>query len=156
MARILVIDDHAENQDLLRYLLSHFGHDVSAVSGGTEGLRCALADPPDLVVIDITMPSTDSFKAARLIRAEPTLAEVPLIAITAGAVALEAVQAAGFDDFYQMPIEPEAFVARIGRHLSGQPASGPLAEPATPGRPAMLPDAGLRSGAPVPARAGRA
>jgi CheY-like chemotaxis protein len=105
MARILVVDDRAVNRDLLSYLLSYFGHDVSTASDGADALRTALADPPDLVVMDIEMPGTDGCTAARLMRAETALKNVPITLVEA--------QRAGFDDFYPIPIEPRAFLARL-------------------------------------------
>ncbi len=113
MARILVVDDRAVNRDLLSYLLSYFGHDVSTASDGAEALRAALAEPPDLVVMDIEMPGTDGCTAARLMRAETALRNVPLIAVSASTITLEEAQRAGFDDFYPIPIEPRAFLARL-------------------------------------------
>ena len=113
MARILVVDDRAVNRDLLSYLLSYFGHDVSTASDGADALRTALADPPDLVVMDIEMPGTDGCTAARLMRAETALKNVPLIAVSASSMSLEQAQAAGFDDFYPIPIEPRGFLARL-------------------------------------------
>ena len=58
MARILVVDDRAENRDLLAYLLRYHGHTVSLAIDGAAGVRAALADPPDLVLMDIAMRSS--------------------------------------------------------------------------------------------------
>jgi CheY-like chemotaxis protein len=138
MARILVVDDHTENRDLLTYLLSYYA------SGGAEGVSRALAELPDLIVMDIAMPGMDGFTAARLIRSEQSLAGVPLVAISAGSVRLDVAQEAGFDDFYQMPIEPEEFIARLGPHLGG-----PQAGDARQREPVVPMDAGLKSGVPA-------
>jgi two-component system, cell cycle response regulator len=141
MARILVIDDHTENRDLLTYLLGYYGHKVSLASGGAEGVSRALAELPDLILMDIAMPGMDGYTAARLMRAEQSLAGVPLIAISAGRVSLVTAQQAGFDDFFQMPIEPEVFIARIGPYLGG-----PEAGDARPREPVVASDAGLKPG----------
>jgi CheY-like chemotaxis protein len=114
MARILVVDDRAVNRDLLSYLLGYFGHDVSTASDGAEAVRTALAEPFDLIVMDIEMPGTDGYTAARLMRAEAALRDVPLIAVSAASTTtLASAQAAGFDDFYPIPIEPRDFLARL-------------------------------------------
>ena len=144
MARILVVDDHTENRDLLTYLLSYYGHKVSLASGGAEGVSKALAELPDLILMDIAMPGMDGYTAARLIRSELSLAGVPLIAISAGRVSLSTAQEAGFDDFYQMPIEPEEFISRLGPHLGG-PDAGDVRQR----EPAVPSDAGLKSDTPA-------
>jgi CheY-like chemotaxis protein len=125
MALILVVDDRAENRDLLSYLLSYFGHDVSTASDGADAVCSALAELPDLVVMDIEMPGTDGYTAARLMRAEATLQDVPLIAVSAASTTtLELAQRAGFADFYPMPIEPRDFVARLESLLHGRDPAG--------------------------------
>jgi two-component system, cell cycle response regulator len=114
MARILVVDDQPTNRDLLSYLLTYFGHEVSTACDGAEAVRAAVADPPDLIIMDIVMPGMDGYTAARLMRSERALRDVPLVAVSAAIVlTLESAQAAGFDDFYQLPIDPEGFMAKI-------------------------------------------
>jgi CheY-like chemotaxis protein len=118
MARILVVDDRAVNRDLLSYLLSYFGHDVSTASDGADAVRTALAESFDLIVMDIEMPGTDGYAAARLMRAETALRDVPLIAVSAASTTtLESAQRVGFVDFYPIPIEPRDFVARLESRL---------------------------------------
>src|SRR5712692_4401361 len=107
MARILVVDDRAENRDLLSYLLGYFGHVVSTAGDGAAAVRAATAEPPDLILMDLAMPGMDGYTAARLIRSEQILRDVPLVAVSAaGSATLERARQAGFDDFYPMPIEP--------------------------------------------------
>jgi CheY-like chemotaxis protein len=122
MARILVVDDQAENRDLLAYLLGYYGHTVSVAADGAAGVRAALADPPDLVLMDIAMPVIDGLAAARQMRSHPELANTPLIAISAtGSITLETIRASGFDGFYPIPIEPAHFVAQLQPFLTGRP-----------------------------------
>lgn len=125
MARILVVDDRAENRDLLGYLLGYFGHVVSTACDGAAAVRAALAEPPDLILMDLAIRDMDGYTAARLIRSEPTLRDVPLVAVSAaGSATLERARQAGFDDFYPMPIEPRDFVARIEPLLSRGETAG--------------------------------
>jgi two-component system cell cycle response regulator DivK len=125
MARILVVDDRPENRDLLSYLLGYFGHVVSTACDGAAAVRAAMAEPPDLILMDLAMPGMDGYTAARLIRSEPVLRHVPLVAVSAaGSATLELVRQAGFDDFYPMPIEPRDFVARIEPFLSREEPTG--------------------------------
>jgi CheY-like chemotaxis protein len=122
VARILVVDDQPENRDLLAYLLRYFGHTVSVASDGAAGVRAALADVPDLVLMDIAMPVIDGLAAARQMRSHPELANTPLIAISAtGSITLETIKASGFDGFYPIPIEPAHFVAQLEPFLAGRP-----------------------------------
>jgi CheY-like chemotaxis protein len=122
MARILVVDDQAENRDLLTYLLTYFGHTVSVAADGAAGVRAAVADPPDLVLMDIAMPVIDGLAAARQMRSHPELANTALIAISAtGSITQETIRASGFDGFYPIPIEPAHFVAQLAPFLTGRP-----------------------------------
>jgi CheY-like chemotaxis protein len=119
MARILVVDDQAENRDLLAYLLGYYGHTVSVAADGAAGVRAALADLPDLVLMDIAMPVIDGLEAARQMRSYPQLANTPLIAISAtGTITEEMIKASGFDGFYPIPIEPAHFVGQLEPFLT--------------------------------------
>jgi CheY-like chemotaxis protein len=119
MARILVVDDQAVNRDLLGYLLGCHGHAVSSASDGAEALRVALADPPDLIVMDIAMPCMDGYTAAGLMRSADALRNVPLIAVSAtGTATPKRTETAGFDAFYPIPIDPREFVDQIESFLS--------------------------------------
>lgn len=128
MARILVVDDQAENRALLSYLLGYYGHEVTTASDGAKAVQAALAEPPDLIVMDIAMPGTDGYTAARMIRSEQALTGVSLIAVSAtGAVTTQRAQAAGFDAYYQMPIDPGEFVNQLGPYLGRPRAAGDAA-----------------------------
>jgi CheY-like chemotaxis protein len=124
MARILVVDDRVENRDLFSYLLGYFGHQVSTAPGGAAAVRAALADPPDLIVMDIDMPGIDGYAAARLIRAEAALRDLPLVAVSVTDTASpEKAREAGFDAFYPMPIEPRDFVEQVESSLRSRDAA---------------------------------
>lgn len=146
MARILVVDDRAENRDLLRVLFGYFGHDVTMSANGADAVRAALAESPDLVVMDIAMPGMDGYAAARLMRSERALDGVPLVAVSAtGSANLELVREAGFDAFYPLPIEPRDFVARLEpllreRDAAGDPTRSQLRGRSDGGVPAARPD----------------
>jgi two-component system cell cycle response regulator len=125
MARILVVDDQPANRDLLSYLLTYFGHEVRTACDGAEAVRAAVSDPPDLIIMDIAMPGMDGFTAAGLMRSEQALRDVPVVAISATtALSLDMVRAAGFDDFYQQPIDPDEFMAKIEVFIGASRVSG--------------------------------
>ena len=83
MARILHIEDDAANRLLVRKLLQNAGHEVIDAVDGLEGVRLAVGDPPDLVLVDINIPGLDGFEVTLRLRGEPKLTGVPIVAITA-------------------------------------------------------------------------
>ncbi len=142
MARILVIEDHPTNLELMSYLLGAWGHVVDTATDGQQGLDRARAQPPDLVVCDIGLPGIDGYEVARRLKAEPATARVPLVAVTAYAMVGDQEKAlrAGFDAHVPKPIEPLALMAALAPFLSAPgsvPAPGPA--PAVPSAAAPMP-----------------
>ena len=130
MAHILVVDDEQANRDLLAFLLGYFGHDVTTAPEGESALRAALADPPDLVVMDLAMPKVDGYTAAQLIRAEPTLDGVRMVAVSATSIAsAETASAAGFDAFYPFPLDPQDFMSFLEPFTQPSAAAGAKEHP---------------------------
>jgi CheY-like chemotaxis protein len=118
-ARILVIEDNPTNLELVTYLLNAFGYTTIAAADGEEGVAVALHTKPDLILCDIALPKLDGYGVARRLRAESTLNGVPLIAVTASAMAgdRDKVVASGFDGYISKPITPETFVAEVEAYL---------------------------------------
>lgn len=142
MARILVIEDHPTNLELMSYLLRAWGHEVDTAGDGLQGLDRARAQPPDLVVCDIGLPGMDGYEVARRLKAAPATARVPLVAVTAYAMVGDQEKAlrAGFDAHVPKPIEPVALMAALAPFLSA-PGTVPSPAPAqdTSPAPARLP-----------------
>ncbi|MEQ1908898.1 MAG: response regulator [Vicinamibacterales bacterium] len=115
VTRILVIEDNLTNLELMTYLLKAFGHTTIAAFDGEEGVEAALSSTPDLILCDIALPKLDGYEVARRVKAEPTLKDIPLIAVTASAMVgdRDKVIAAGFDGYISKPITPETFVAEV-------------------------------------------
>jgi two-component system cell cycle response regulator len=130
MARILVVEDNSENLELIRFLLAAFGHEPLLTTGAREGLEAAMAERPDLILMDIQMPEMDGFEALAEIRAQPAVAATPVVALTALAMVGDRERAlrAGFDGYITKPIRPEAFVAEIDRFLPEELRSPMTAE----------------------------
>jgi CheY-like chemotaxis protein len=106
--RILYVEDNAANLALVRKVLEHGGtYEVSGCTTGEEGLAAATADPPALVLLDLDLPGIDGFELARRLRAEPKLAGVPLVAISASVMKQERDQAiaAGCVRFIEKPFD---------------------------------------------------
>ena len=110
-ARILVIEDNPDNLRLAGFLLTAFGHEPVLASSGAEGLELAVADPPDLILLDLQMPELDGFETVRRLRAEAAVERTPIVALTAYAMSedRERVLAAGFDGYLTKPLTPETF-----------------------------------------------
>jgi CheY-like chemotaxis protein len=133
MARLLIIEDHADNLELMRYLLTAFGHQPVAAMDGLAGLAAAARERPDLILCDLQLPGVDGLEVARRLKADAALRPVPLVAVTALAMVgdRERILAAGFDGYISKPIVPETFVPQIEaflRHAPRPPAPGAPAE----------------------------
>ncbi|MBV9234149.1 MAG: response regulator [Candidatus Eremiobacteraeota bacterium] len=122
-ASILVVDDNAENLELMLYLLRAFGYGAMGCSDARSGLEAARADRYRLVLCDILMPGMDGYEFARRFKADPSVSHTPLVAVTALAMPADAhrIRTAGFDGYIKKPIEPQTFVAQIAAFL--RPAS---------------------------------
>ncbi len=118
MTRILHIEDDPANRLLVRKLLQNAGYEVIDAADGLEGVRMALAQPPDLVLVDLNIPGLDGFEVALRLRGEPSLAGVPIVAITAEGDR-ETSLAVGCDGFLQKPIDARSFSKVIERYLKG-------------------------------------
>ena len=80
-ARILVVDDVADNVEILRMRLSALGYDVDEANDGEQALAKVAADPPDLVLLDIMMPGMSGIDVLSLIRSEPATRDLPVVQI---------------------------------------------------------------------------
>ncbi|WP_306393886.1 response regulator [Telluria beijingensis] len=147
MARILIIEDNPANIELMSFLLGAYGHTPLSAADGPRGVAAARSERPDLVACDVNLPGMDGFAVLAALKADPLLAGVPVLAVTALAMAgdREKVLAAGFDGYISKPIEPESFVAELEAFLA--PASAPA--PAPMAQPIAVPAAA----APAPVRA---
>ena len=138
-SRILVIEDNPINMELMTYLLRACGYDPVSAFDGETGIALARAEVPDLIVCDIQMPGIDGYEVAHRIKADPALARVPLLAVTAYAMAgdVRKALAAGFDVHFSKPIDPAAFMASLSKLLPG--ATGPAPPTATQTAPVPAP-----------------
>ncbi|HLY32920.1 MAG TPA: response regulator [Jatrophihabitantaceae bacterium] len=118
-ARILAVDDVSHNLDLMTYLLEASGHEVIGAATGMEAVARAQECHPDLVVLDIQLPDISGYRVLEELRADPDLADVPVIAVTAYAMVgdRDLALAAGFDDYLSKPIDPLTLVEALETHL---------------------------------------
>lgn len=115
MPRILLVEDNEMNRDMLSRRLVKRGFDVTFALDGREGVDKALAGAFDLILMDISLPEMDGCSATRLIREAPQTATVPIIALTAHAMAGDRERAleAGCNDYDTKPIELERLLAKM-------------------------------------------
>jgi DNA-binding response OmpR family regulator len=111
-ARILVVDDDVDIRNLVVQLLERAGHEVEQAADGRAGLRALHAAPPDLVVLDVSMPDLDGWQTLERIR---DLSDVPVLMLTARGDELERVRGlqAGADDYVTKPFGRQELVARV-------------------------------------------
>ena len=113
--RILVIEDNALNLKLVRDVLEHAGYDVGSATTGELGVEAAATEPPDLVLLDLQLPGIDGHETLRRLREEVLPAGVPVVAVTALAMAEDRDRAsrAGFDGYLEKPISPRALPGQV-------------------------------------------
>ena len=106
MKRILIADDKATSRELLRTVLERQGYAVIEAADGEEALQKALAEPSDLVLLDLQMPRRSGYEVLVELRKDPRHAEVPIIAITASVMQgdREKALAAGFTGYMAKPV----------------------------------------------------
>ena len=115
---ILVVEDNARNMALLRDVLQATGYRTLQASTGREALALATAQEPALVLMDIRLPDMDGTEALRLLRGNARTASIPVLAVTAQAMAgdRERFIEAGFDGYLSKPIDVDALLAAVRLH----------------------------------------
>lgn len=119
MARILLVEDNEMNRDMLSRRLARRGYDVLEAIDGEAGVERATSDMPDLILMDMSLPVVDGWEATRRLKADDRTREIPVIALTAHAMATdeEKARAAGCDDFDTKPIELTRLLEKIENQL---------------------------------------
>ena len=120
--RILVVEDNPLNLKLVRDVLQVAGYHVVEAQTGEEGLRIAKEDPPDLVLMDLQLPGIDGTETLRRLREGMLGPDVPVVAVTAFAMAEDKERAAraGFDGYVEKPISVRALPGQIEAFLAGR------------------------------------
>ncbi len=113
--KLLLVEDHEEIWDFLSRRLKRRGFDVAVATDGQAGVDQARARHPDVVLLDMNLPVLDGWSAARALKGDPATAGIPIIALTAHAMAgdKEKALAAGCDDYHPKPIDFSRLVTQI-------------------------------------------
>jgi CheY-like chemotaxis protein len=115
MAKILLVEDNEMNRDMLSRRLARKGHEVLIAVDGAEGVLMAKEKVPDLILMDMSLPVLDGWRATEQIKADPETTAIPVIALTANAMAgdREKCLAAGCDDYDTKPVEFPRLLGKI-------------------------------------------
>ena len=100
----------------------HGGYEILTAADGAEGIASAIAEQPDLILMDLNLPEIDGWEATRRLKADPATRDIPIIALTAHAMAgdREKALAAGCDDFDTKPIEFDRLLNKIEQALAAK------------------------------------
>ena len=113
--QILVVDDEEDLLELVRYNLSKDGFRVECVSSGEDALRSARRQPPDLIVLDLMLPSVDGLEVCRRLKSDSKTRDVPIIMLTAKGEEADMIAGLerGADDYIPKPFSPRVLAARV-------------------------------------------
>jgi two-component system cell cycle response regulator DivK len=120
MTRILLVEDNEMNRDMLSRRLSRRGFEVLIAENGQSGVDLTVSERPDLVLMDMSLPVMDGWEATRRLKADPDTSAIPIIALTAHAMASDRELAleAGCDDYDSKPVDLPRLVRKIERLLA--------------------------------------
>ena len=119
MAKILIVEDNEMNRDMLSRRLERRGFAIVMAMDGQQGVEMTRSERPDLILMDMSLPVMDGWAATQAIKADPELSKIPVIALTAPAMAgdREKAMAAGCDDYDTKPIELPRLLEKIAKFL---------------------------------------
>lgn len=119
-ARILIVEDNPDNRTLITDILISLGYEVIEAIDGEQGVEKALAERPDLILMDLSLPQMDGWTATAQIKAADHMRAVPVIALTAHAMVGDRERAlqAGCDDYISKPIDLRELQHKLAGYLS--------------------------------------
>ena len=122
MAKILLVEDNEMNRDMLSRRLARKGYEVAIAIDGQQGIEMARSETPDLILMDMSLPVVDGWEATRQLKSAPETQSIPVIALTAHAMAGDREKAveAGCNDYDIKPIELPRLLGKIEALLGGK------------------------------------
>ena len=117
---ILIVEDNEKNRRLLRKVLQVSGYRVAEVETGRDAVVAAREQEPDLILLDYQLPDIDGIEVFRLIRADPAIKHMPIVAVTASAMPEDQkrMREAGFDGFETKPINVKDLLVTVAKFLA--------------------------------------
>jgi CheY-like chemotaxis protein len=122
MPKILLVEDNEMNRDMLSRRLTRNGYEVKIAVDGGQGVAMAASEKPDLILMDLSLPVLDGWEATRRVKSDPATMAIPIIALTAHAMADDEKKAlaAGCDDFDTKPVDLPRLLAKIQALLAAR------------------------------------
>jgi len=122
MPKILLVEDNEMNRDMLSRRLVRNGYDVTIAVDGQQGIDMAASEQPDIILMDMSLPVIDGWEATRRVRANDTTRKIPIIALTAHAMAGDREKAieAGCDDYDTKPVEITRLLGKVAALLKSE------------------------------------
>ena len=116
---VLLVEDNEDNRIVYTTILKYYGYRVLEAHNGIEGVSLAREAHPDLILMDVGLPGLDGWEATRRLKADEQTRRIPVVALTAHALAEHRAQAiaAGCDGYLAKPVEPREVVAEVRRHI---------------------------------------
>src|SRR5688572_9976145 len=113
--KILIVDDDIDSLKLIGLMLQRQGYEISAAGAGAQAISKALAEAPDLIILDVMMPYMDGYEVCRRLRSDPTTQGIPIIMFTAKTMVDDKVTGfeAGADDYLTKPTHPAELASRV-------------------------------------------
>jgi two-component system cell cycle response regulator DivK len=122
-SRVLLVEDYDDAREMYVEYLTFSGFEMSQAANGLEAIQQALESPPDIVVMDLSLPQMDGWEAVRRLKADQRTAAIPVVALTGHVLAdfSRRAKQAGFAGFLTKPCLPEDLVTEIRRLLDANP-----------------------------------
>ena len=116
---VLLVEDNEDNRIVYSTILKHFGYEVTEALNGEEGIAKARSEKPDLILMDISIPIIDGWEATQVLKHDPSTKSIPIIALTAHALASDREKAmeVGCDSYLAKPCEPKAVVSEVEKFI---------------------------------------
>jgi two-component system cell cycle response regulator DivK len=116
---VLIVEDEPKNLKLVRDLLNVVGYETLEATDGGQGLELAMAQKPNLILMDIAIPIIDGIEATKILKADAKTKDIPIIALTAFAMKeeVEKICAAGCDGYMTKPIDTGEFLKKVAGYL---------------------------------------
>jgi CheY-like chemotaxis protein len=126
---LLLVEDNEDNRIIYSTVLRHIGYEVVEALDGAQAVALARSVLPDLILMDISIPGIDGWEATRILRSDPATRDIPIVALTAHALADDRERASlvGFTSYLAKPIEPRAVVAEVRRWIGSGSGAPPAA-----------------------------
>ena len=123
MTKILYVEDNDDNVYMLRGRLTRAGFEVAVATDGAQGVAMAASEAPDLILMDLSLPVLDGWEATRRLKSEPDTRPIPIIALSAHAMAGDHAKAieAGCDDYDTKPVDLPRLLGKIRALLAKEP-----------------------------------